>query len=427
MQFPAPSLTPSPSTHLSGVKRKEPTSICELLLPQQPQPLHGSLTYKAQTDNLHRQVMKTTMPSSNPFSSLHISKINKKESTSSAQHQPPQQPQPFHGSFTYKAQTDNLHHQGMPFPRPSSCSSPRPHPSRIKQKEATCSSDRLPPHQPRKFHGSLNYEAQTDNLHHQEMPFPRPSSCPSPRPRLSEIKQKETTSSSDRLPPQQPLQFHGSLTYKGQTDNLHRQATPFPRPSPSLSPHLSEIKQKEPTSSHDHQPSQQPQKINGNLIYKSQADNLCCKVCQVYCSGPFNFKQHLRGHKHKAKLQELEFRKKNGGEVAVTQRKWCELCKVSCMNESLLEMHLQGQKHKAKVQELEVSKRSGGCNPKQRKWCDLCKIWCIDNFSFEQHLDGKKHFLRLHSVEIEKETMKEKSTMAKVSWKEPVWEMIVPK
>ena len=91
-------------------------------------------------------------------------------------------------------------------------------------------------------------------------------------------------------------------------------------------------------------------------MLKNQIDNLFCKICQVQCSSAFNLKQHFKGRKHKAKVEELELNRKYGGGKA-NQLQCCELCKVICMDETLLKQHFQGKKHKHKLQEAESLKR----------------------------------------------------------------------
>ncbi|TKY73347.1 Zinc finger RNA-binding protein [Spatholobus suberectus] len=178
----------------------------------------------------------------------------------------------------------------------------------------------------------------------------------------------------------------GTRRKESPTRSAHHQRLQQQQPISSLSG----TKRKESPTRSAHHPHQQP--FHGSLNHQAKTDDLCCKICQISCLGPFNLKQHLRGHKHKQKLQM--------GRSNQTQ--WCEVCSVLCMNEDLLKLHFQGQKHKAKLQMLEISKQGGEASNKP-KWCELCKLWCSDEFAFKQHLEGKKHIIQLHAMEKEKE------------------------
>ena len=173
-------------------------------------------------------------------------------------------------------------------------------------------------------------------------------------------------------------------------------------PSPVSSTNHSGIKRKELPSCLQYLPPQQPEPFHGSVMLGNQTDNLYCKICQVQCPGAFNLKQHLKGKKHKGKIEEMEHNRKYGGEKA-NQLQWCELCKVACMNETLLEQHLQGKRHLEKLQELD-SLKHGEEIPNQPKWCDLCKLWCMSEYNFKEHIEGQKHVFQLHAFEKEKRT-----------------------
>ncbi|KAI3942019.1 hypothetical protein MKX01_030265 [Papaver californicum] len=81
--------------------------------------------------------------------------------------------------------------------------------------------------------------------------------------------------------------------------------------------------------------------------YVPQTVNLWCKVCQVPCSGAFNFKQHCEGRKHTQKKRKIE-----------------------------------GLKH------LNNCEDKKGLGP---VLCDICSVPCTDGSAYRQHLDGKKH------------------------------------
>ncbi|KAF7838504.1 UBP1-associated proteins 1C-like [Senna tora] len=142
-------------------------------------------------------------------------------------------------------------------------------------------------------------------------------------------------------------------------------------------------------------PASTPSSLSGTK--RKEPDNLYCEICRVSCSSVLNLKQHLMGHKHRSKLQELELNQNNSN-----GRHWCEVCKVACMNEDLLNLHFKGRKHRVEVHKFETCKEEGGeVTLSHRKRCELCQIWCIDMFSFKQHLQGRKHIFQLHSVQRE--------------------------
>lgn len=133
------------------------------------------------------------------------------------------------------------------------------------------------------------------------IPFPAPSQIPIPHPRLN-----RTT---------RPRQF--SIKRKATTSILYQ-----PPPQPRL-------------------PSQ------SGVINIDQQGNFFCKVCQVPCTGAESLKLHLKGQKHKAKLQFLHMGGGNDGGQQAQQQPKCELCLIWCSDQNALEMHFKGQKHKA--------------------------------------------------------------------------------
>lgn len=214
-----------------------------------------------------------------------------------------------------------------------------------------------------------------------------PSSAPGFCPGTSQIPNR----------PFQPSSFRPSSV-----PNHYPNPGPRPRPHPTHQPSYSGIKRKA-TSGFRHQAPHKPQPPQENYIVVDSSGNMFCKLCEVPCSGPFCLKQHLKGHKHKAKLQLLKMDRKNGGEQGNKQPR-CDLCQILCTNEDGLKMHYQGQKHKAKLQALETGQKNG--DNATRPWCGLCQIWCMNEDAFNQHLKGQKHLTRLYSMQEEEREMK---------------------
>lgn len=79
----------------------------------------------------------------------------------------------------------------------------------------------------------------------------------------------------------------------------------------------------------------------------SNHTNLFCKVCKVSCLSSFNYKQHVRGQKHKSKLKMQQLQ----------QQPRCNLCQIWCTDENNLKLHFDGQKHSAKLKETELQQK----------------------------------------------------------------------
>ncbi|GMQ10828.1 hypothetical protein CsSME_00053683 [Camellia sinensis var. sinensis] len=179
---------------------------------------------------------------------------------------------------------------------------------------------------------------------------------------------------------------------------------PIQIPSPSSlakprlipQPSLSGSKRRATSSSLQCLPPRQPRPSHNNYVTVDQEGHFFCKVCQVPCSGTVTLKQHLKGHKHKAKLQWLQLSKRDGREKDDPH---CKLCQIWCTNKGGLEMHLKGQKHQAKLQELEFGTKKEREKEAERPWCQLCQIWCMNEDALEQHLKGKNHSARLYATE----------------------------
>ncbi|KAH9777981.1 hypothetical protein KPL71_007201 [Citrus sinensis] len=211
---------------------------------------------------------------------------------------------------------------------------------------------------------------------------------------------------------------------------------PGPSPPSSSSPRLSGMKRPTPTSTADAECSspELPESLDSHPEHAIQADSNFCSICHVPCSSAFNYNQHLKGRKHKAKLQELKLDGNSFGEdgkvangkgwcmdgnsfkmhlgqkhleernkteltakslVKVGEKQtWCRLCNIGFSSEELFRLHLNAKKHKA-LQRAKCTLKGGG----EQKWCKLCDVWCPNGDAFKMHLDGKNHILRLYEIE----------------------------
>lgn len=178
--------------------------------------------------------------------------------------------------------------------------------------------------------------------------------------------------------------------------NVASHQVPSPMPSinhpPSLKSNMastgSTTKETVTASSFQHTTNQHPESFQ-----ISNDTNLFCKVCKVSCSSSFNYKEHVRGQKHKTKLK-MQLR--GGNSTRTFQQPRCNLCQIWCTDENTLRLHFDGQKHKAKLKEIEL--RQKGIVLHQQLWCELCQVPCSNEDSFRMHLRGKNHITRLYNT-----------------------------
>ena len=169
-------------------------------------------------------------------------------------------------------------------------------------------------------------------------------------------------------------------------------------------PQSSGVKRKAPTSSFNYQQHQMLQPRYDSHTPETQIDGLFCKVCQVPCSDPNCLKQHLQGKKHRDRLQNLTPSTNIGEEGAKPETRtddlFCKICQVPCSGLKSLKQHLRGQKHRDRLQNLTPSTYTAEEGAKQRLWCELCKIWCMNKISLEDHLKGQKHKSKAQMLEL---------------------------
>uniref|UniRef100_A0A0D9XDU6 C2H2-type domain-containing protein n=1 Tax=Leersia perrieri TaxID=77586 RepID=A0A0D9XDU6_9ORYZ len=152
-----------------------------------------------------------------------------------------------------------------------------------------------------------------------------------------------------------------------------------------------------------------------------------CAVCKVQTTSERNLRDHCGGQKHQAKVEELEKRTKAmAGQKAKTTAKpkahaarWsCSICQVTCTGEWDFDVHLKGQKHQANTQALlEQSKKKSSGNSEAHKaklqasnvsnraekeaatWiCLVCDAHCTCESDLANHLMGKRHQLNVQAM-----------------------------
>ncbi|XP_031255992.1 zinc finger RNA-binding protein-like isoform X2 [Pistacia vera] len=171
--------------------------------------------------------------------------------------------------------------------------------------------------------------------------------------------------------------------------------TPTSKSLSSSSPWLSGMKRDAaPSGSESLQP-QQPQSSNSKPMHTNQSDVIFCTICNVPCHGTRNYKQHLDGQKHKAKLQNMKLHRNDVGQCSkeANQQRWGKVCNTGCTSAELFKQHLCGKKHKVELGKLECARKDSGDLPKQPKYCKLCDLWCPNEDAYKMHLEGKRHII----------------------------------
>lgn len=163
-----------------------------------------------------------------------------------------------------------------------------------------------------------------------------------------------------------------------------------------------------------------------------------CDICRVEAPTEGHLQQHCAGHKHKSKVATLVPRNNanshkanaaaaaNPGDVRQSDEKprltWvCRFCQSNCTCRSDLESHLRGKRHKAKIQCLLeecknmaviYSYRSPNSQPNlatqeedngpASAWnCSLCQAKCNCPSDLANHLRGKRHQLNFLVLQVE--------------------------
>ncbi|TYH39980.1 hypothetical protein ES332_D12G215000v1 [Gossypium tomentosum] len=215
-------------------------------------------------------------------------------------------------------------------------------------------------------------------------------------------------------------------------------------PNPNFSPRRSEKEQLTSLNTLNASQTKILQLESSSKNAPQQLIHFYCEVCQVPCSCSLNYKNHLN-EKHKVKLQELKFGRKDGDEDCEMEnpKPRCELCNIWCVDANALKQHLAGKKHKkmqGKVatvegdigeelkcelcgigypskdllhlhfngkkhqEQLRKDGQAGnggdGAQNRGQKRCRWCGTWCIDKSGLQIHLREKNHFL--NELEVKK-------------------------
>ncbi|KAG0543747.1 hypothetical protein BDA96_02G215600 [Sorghum bicolor] len=129
-----------------------------------------------------------------------------------------------------------------------------------------------------------------------------------------------------------------------------------------------------------------------------------CRFCQSNCTCKSNLDDHLRGKRHKAKIQSLLEECKNMAlnygslnsqpnivtldEESNPASTWnCSLCQAKCSRQSELANHLRGKRHQLNFLVLQVEGKQY-----LSEWgCGICQAKCNSVSQFENHCSSRGH------------------------------------
>ncbi|PUZ70744.1 hypothetical protein GQ55_2G258900 [Panicum hallii var. hallii] len=137
-----------------------------------------------------------------------------------------------------------------------------------------------------------------------------------------------------------------------------------------------------------------------------------CRFCQSNCTCKSDLENHLRGKRHKAKIQALlEECKNTMMDFGSTELKsypnnvtkdeenpasiWnCSLCQTKCTRQSGLENHLKGKRHQLNFLVLQVEAQQYLSD-----WrCGICLAKCKSASQFEDHCSGRGHKQKIDAL-----------------------------
>ena len=160
-----------------------------------------------------------------------------------------------------------------------------------------------------------------------------------------------------------------------------------------------------------------------------------CDICRVGAPTEGHLQQHFAGQKHRSKVAAYVSRNNANGQKAKAaaaksenmrqydekpRLTWvCRFCQSNCTCKSNLEDHLRGKRHKAKIQSLleECKNMAVNCgslnsqpnivtqdednNPASTWNCSLCQAKCSRQSDMANHLRGKRHQLNFLVLQVE--------------------------
>ncbi|KAJ1289712.1 hypothetical protein BS78_02G185500 [Paspalum vaginatum] len=133
-----------------------------------------------------------------------------------------------------------------------------------------------------------------------------------------------------------------------------------------------------------------------------------CRFCQSNCTCKSDLENHLRGKRHKTKIQALlEECKKIAANCASPEADpqpnteadsstWnCSLCQAKCNRQSDLANHLRGKRHLLNFLVLQVEAKQY-----LSEWgCGICQAKCNSVFQFEDHCSSMGHRQKVEALQ----------------------------
>ncbi|XP_035214488.1 zinc finger protein 346-like [Stegodyphus dumicola] len=132
-----------------------------------------------------------------------------------------------------------------------------------------------------------------------------------------------------------------------------------------------------------------------NVDKKFTSSGIRCDICNMKCSGPEAFTQHLAGNSHKKKLAKQEYIKKHAALKNISGYYSCNICEKEFSGPFCYQKHLESISHLKRKENLEeLSKLSDPIiNPKESRnlQCRSCKKRFSGIIPFNIHLKSAAH------------------------------------
>ncbi|KAM0889311.1 hypothetical protein ACQ4PT_027765 [Festuca glaucescens] len=140
-----------------------------------------------------------------------------------------------------------------------------------------------------------------------------------------------------------------------------------------------------------------------------------CSICQVFCTCQIDLKNHLKGIRHREKVQSLLEQNKDKASDSESWKsklnpdsRWiCSICHAHCTCESDLENHLRGKRHQLNIHVLREKIKQEKHNPPQiakneeppSEWnCTMCEAKCNSESQFGDHCRSSRHRQMIHAI-----------------------------
>jgi len=129
-----------------------------------------------------------------------------------------------------------------------------------------------------------------------------------------------------------------------------------------------------------------------------------CSVCMVQCDSQETYDAHLKNPRHKTSVASAAAPSLQSmmSEIRADPKSihFCKVCNMQCTGPESYEQHMNGKNHKKKVVAAGGSVGGGGGSvgvppvaavPASQFFCQVCKISTTDKKGLDMHMQGKKH------------------------------------